>query len=312
MKAASSSLTPVLNAVLPDKSQVDASNQLYYILVMLCKESALTRIVNAGDGEGLEAWRKLYQHHEPVSATGHAGLLLDLLGFDFSGDIIAKIELFTRKRNQYETKSGDVFKENVAIGTVLRNMPEGALKQHLILNINKFVSWDALIKEIDEVRRAQAAAQAGPMPMAVDGLSAAGAAPTGATTTTTATDDLLQRVMALEKGKGKGGPKGPNLGKGGGKGKGAGFVTKPTTPCPLCGKLHWKAECWYNPANKGGGKGGGKQGGKGAAPPPPQPHWQQRKVKVRVNNKILVNALSVSNQATLVKIAQIRKPLQIK
>lgn len=47
--------------------------------------------------------------------------------------------------------------------------------------------------------------------------------------------------------------------KGNGKGKGTsvsltpGAKTALTKPCPLCGKAHWKKDCWLN--DKGKGKG---------------------------------------------------------
>ena len=52
MERAAQSTTPVLNASLPhDQAQLSA--QLYYILIMVCKSTALTRVVNAGPSEGI-------------------------------------------------------------------------------------------------------------------------------------------------------------------------------------------------------------------------------------------------------------------
>jgi len=41
------------------------STQLYSMLVMSCNSKALDRVVNAGGGEGLLAWRALAGHHDP-------------------------------------------------------------------------------------------------------------------------------------------------------------------------------------------------------------------------------------------------------
>ena len=250
MMHAREELTPCLNATLPTEHGA-SSAQLYFMLVMTCKDAALTRVINAGQAEGLEAWRSLYQHFEPRSSTRHAGLLMDLLSVDLSGDIQAKIELFNRDVVRYETSSGEKLAESVKVGTILKNMPEGGLKQHLILNIHKFTTWALLANEIIEVRRAQSAAQSGPQPMVVDAL---------------VQKQVSAQLKALGiKGKGFGGKDGGKGGKG-----------KPSKPCPICGKAHWKSECWCNKdggnykGNKGKGKGadGGKptsnRGGKGS------------------------------------------------
>ena len=55
----------------------------------------------------------------------------------------------------------------------------------------------------------------------------------------------IDDLSALVKGKGKG----KNKGKNDGYGK-PGAKAAPKTPCPICGKNHWKADCWYNPDRK--------------------------------------------------------------
>eukprot|EP00971_Amphidinium_carterae_P261189 5181672-Amphidinium_carterae.1 len=76
MKKAETTDDPVDNAVLSVEGRA-SSTQLYYILVMVCRESILTRVVNSGQGEGLKAWRLLVRFHEPTSATRHASLLME-------------------------------------------------------------------------------------------------------------------------------------------------------------------------------------------------------------------------------------------
>eukprot|EP00959_Pyramimonas_sp_CCMP1952_P121504 2540660-Pyramimonas_sp.AAC.1 len=72
---------------------------------MVCRGSALTRVVNQGATEGLLAWGALCQHHEPSSAARHASLLLDLLSFNFDGDTTARLEQFERDVHRYELSS---------------------------------------------------------------------------------------------------------------------------------------------------------------------------------------------------------------
>ena len=83
-------------AVLPEDQRA-ISNQLYYMLIVLNMQQSLDRIVSAGTGEGLEAWRLLSQYHEPSSSTRSAGLLSELLSFNFNGDVGARILAFDRQ-----------------------------------------------------------------------------------------------------------------------------------------------------------------------------------------------------------------------
>ena len=55
---------PQLAALLPE-NQREINAQLYYMLVMLTKQQSLDRVVSAGQGEGLEAWRLLTERYEP-------------------------------------------------------------------------------------------------------------------------------------------------------------------------------------------------------------------------------------------------------
>ena len=92
----------------------------------------------------------------------------------------------------------------------------GTVKQHFVFNSALLTTWATLKAEIDNVRRAQAAASSTPQPM---DLSASG---------------------------------GKSRGKGKGKGKDRSKLkdSVPTTPCPICGKAgHWKKDCWFNIPN---------------------------------------------------------------
>ena len=70
---------------------------MHFLLVMLCKESALARIGNEGVREGLEGWRALVMHHEPPSKAQSASLLLDIMSFSFDGDINYRLVLLDRE-----------------------------------------------------------------------------------------------------------------------------------------------------------------------------------------------------------------------
>ena len=122
-------------------------------------------MVNAGAQEGLEAWRCLVLHHEPTSLTRSAGLLQELLNFSFEGETAARMAQFDRDIYRYEKESGETFPENIRIGVALRRLPDGPLKQRLVLNSVRLTTWVILKAEIDNGRRAQAAARSTPQPM---------------------------------------------------------------------------------------------------------------------------------------------------
>eukprot|EP00971_Amphidinium_carterae_P309626 6153331-Amphidinium_carterae.1 len=82
------------------------STQLYYILLLLTRQQPMTLVVNSGEQEGLIAWRRILFHYEPDQHTRYAGILLNLLSFNFSeGDVEAKMELFEREIIRYEAQS---------------------------------------------------------------------------------------------------------------------------------------------------------------------------------------------------------------
>ena len=102
---------PVLNATLT-QPMASCSTQLYYMLVMLCKRTALSRVVNAGLQEGLEAWGALVLHHEPTSLTRSAGLLQELLNFSFEGEIGAHGAVRPRHRPLRESERREIPKQH--------------------------------------------------------------------------------------------------------------------------------------------------------------------------------------------------------
>jgi hypothetical protein len=229
---AETSREPVRNLAL-DAASSAISSQLYYVLVMTCRGPALDRVVNSGPGEGLEAWRQLTLANDPRTGTRHAGMLLELLSFSFEGDILARLEAFERDLAKYEQSTGERMPAGIKIGTVVRQSPEGALRQHLIMNMDRFQTWESFKHEIQNVKRAQAAAQSGPSPMNLDTLENA---------TPESLTGLANQILSLAKGKGKGK----------GKNKGKGKSNQSASPCPICNKPgHTKSECWYQTAGKG-------------------------------------------------------------
>ena len=232
MLAAETEATPVLNSSLLGDDEVQASTELYHLLLHSCTQTALDRVVNAGPSEGLRAWQLLVERFDPRLRSRAAGQLLGLLQYDFSGDALAKIEAFERQLSLYEQSAGEQVSESLRIGIVLNRIQDNELATHLLLNAERLKTWPAFRKELVDVARARAAAggayqtrpgsharsSGGVAPMDVDGLM-----------------------------------------KGGGK---------ETRMCHNCGKPgHIARDCWSPTWPGGGGQGGGQGGGLRLRPP---------------------------------------------
>ena len=172
MKDAEASDAPKLNVSLSNDDEMAASQQLYFVLIMQTKGEPLDIVVNAGNGEGLEAWRLLCLRYEPRVHSRQAGMLLEILSWDFSGDTMLRIEAMERRITEYE-KGGDVLSDAIRIGIVMKNLPDGNVKQHLIMNSERLSQWTTFREEVYNIKRAQNAAQfgAGAVPMDVGALN---------------------------------------------------------------------------------------------------------------------------------------------
>ena len=90
------------NAGLVDDEQIQASTDLYHLLLHSTSGPALDRVVNAGSAAGLRARQLLVERYDPHIRSRTAGQLLSLLQFDFSGDMLAKLEAYERDLALYE------------------------------------------------------------------------------------------------------------------------------------------------------------------------------------------------------------------
>ena len=105
-------------------------------------------------------------------------MLLELLAYDFEGDVSGKLVAFERDIFRYEQSSQEKFPDSIKIGTLLRRLPEGPLRQHLLLNSARLTGWASMRDEVENLRRAQLASASGLMPMDVSALEGEMAAST--------------------------------------------------------------------------------------------------------------------------------------
>ncbi len=79
MEQASKGTTPVTINLIQEPEIKEASSELYHLLIHLTRGPALDRVINAGDHEGLEAWRMLCDRFDPKLKSRHAGSLPELM-----------------------------------------------------------------------------------------------------------------------------------------------------------------------------------------------------------------------------------------
>ena len=182
MEDAERESSPEMNETLDTAEDRVASTELYHLLLHSCQKTALDRVINAGSSEGLRAWQLLVERFDPRIRSRAAGHLLGLLQYDFSGDVLAKVESFERALSQYESSSNEIVSEALRIGIVLNRIQDSELSTHLMLNAERLKTWSAFRKEMVDVSRAKAAAAgayskvtagAAHAPMDVDALNRA-------------------------------------------------------------------------------------------------------------------------------------------
>ena len=173
---------------------------------------------NAGEGEGLEAWKALHNRFDVQTRQSRVSQLIQLLDSSFSEDnMLNDLEKFERNWQRWESLAKKTSWEELAndlrIGVVLKGLPAGMVKQQLLLESEKCESFEKFRSQLESVTRA----------------SSSGAY---------SSVDQLQAQLEALKGKGKG--------KFGSHNRSASVPNK----CGNCGKPgHTKKECW----REGGG-----------------------------------------------------------
>ena len=76
--------TPVMNGCLNVGPEQDGSSTSHFLLVTTATGKVLEVVGNAGEGEGLDAWRRLVQECDPRATSRASGLMEKLLFFEFT------------------------------------------------------------------------------------------------------------------------------------------------------------------------------------------------------------------------------------
>ena len=165
MNDAAKAAAPIPNATVLDDDDREASAQLYWMMLTICKGAALNTVFLAGDSEGLEAWRQLTEKYEPKMRTRFAGQLMSILSCSLQCDTTQRITAWEREVATYERDSGKILDDEIKVGAVLLRLPESKLKTHLLMRVDKLKKWTDFRDEVAAISRAIAVAQSQPTPM---------------------------------------------------------------------------------------------------------------------------------------------------
>ena len=111
---------------------MQASGDLHHLLLHSTSGLALDRVVNAGSAEGLCAWQLLVERCDPHMRSRTAGQLLSLLQFDFSGDMLAKLEAYERDLALYEQASGEKISDGSCMSGYHRSVANAESWSHML------------------------------------------------------------------------------------------------------------------------------------------------------------------------------------
>ncbi|CAK0902772.1 unnamed protein product [Prorocentrum cordatum] len=162
-------LEEVRNARLLEEGASQRSRQLYFILVLLLEGAALQLIKPVGVGEGYRAWRTLQDMYEPDRPGRHAGLLQELIAFQFPEDnIVGMLADFDFKVTKYESQSHERIGDRIKMAILQRGIQDEALRAHLVHNASRLVTWELMRNEVHMVISTRSAIAAVPPPVPMD------------------------------------------------------------------------------------------------------------------------------------------------
>ena len=132
-----------------DPEAQECARLLQTVLTHTCTGTSQSRVQNAGEGEGLLAWRSLVFFYEPRVLVRIVGLLLEVLCWDFTkGVFLERLEAWERQVKRYELLAQDKLSDLIKIGLVLRQLPTSQSKSHLLMSSERLRNWDTFKHEM--------------------------------------------------------------------------------------------------------------------------------------------------------------------
>ena len=126
-----------------DSARQQASNEVYFSLVMLTTGKAATIVRTVRDNNGYEAYRLLRQRFEPENYGKHLTSLTQILKFDFGSnpsEFLDKLIEWEGLIDKYEQETLETISKNLLCAIVVEKAPE-AIRMHLLVQCGEKPDW---------------------------------------------------------------------------------------------------------------------------------------------------------------------------
>ena len=117
---------------LPEAAKAEA-RQLYYILALQCSGSALQVVKGVEKNNGFEAWRRMFQRHEPAAGGRHLSMMSKIMEPVFPSNTEGWEEALTTWENdvrRWEISAEETLSSSIKPAIHNKNAP-GDIRMHL-------------------------------------------------------------------------------------------------------------------------------------------------------------------------------------
>ena len=135
-----------------DSARQQASNEVYFSLVMLTTGKAATIVRTVRDNNGYEAYRLLRQRFEPENYGKHLTSLTQILKFDFGSnppEFLDKLIEWEGLIDKYEQETLETNSKNLLCAIVVEKAPE-AIRMHLLVQCGEKPDWVKLRQTVHD------------------------------------------------------------------------------------------------------------------------------------------------------------------
>ena len=126
-----------------DSTRQQASNEVYFSLVMLTTSKAATIVRTVRDNNGYEAYRLLRQRFEPENYGKHLTSLTQILKFEFGSnpsEFLDKLIEWEGLIDKYEQETLETISQNLLCAIVVEKAPE-AIRMQLLVQCGERPDW---------------------------------------------------------------------------------------------------------------------------------------------------------------------------